>query len=79
MSIKDIREITVYNGKYTFRFNEKTGGFECYRYGEPWRNLSGDGAILALFQEIERLRKKYEERCWCSAEMPNVCGHKENL
>jgi hypothetical protein len=35
--------------------------------------------IDRLSKEVERLKKKYEERCWCSVSTPSLCGHKSNL
>ena len=34
----------------------KNGVFECKRYEQPWRTLTGDKLILALVQEIISLR-----------------------
>lgn len=50
-------KVTVYGGKYTFIQN-KDGSCEALRYGEKWRDLSGDGLTLALAQEIENLQEK---------------------
>lgn len=47
-------EVTIYEGKYTYR-RFRNGGQEALRYGEPWRNLSGDGFIMAMAQRIETL------------------------
>jgi hypothetical protein len=56
--------ITVGDGKYTVT-HDNGAGFRALRYGEPWRDLTGDGLVLALVQEIEELRekvKKYESQ-----------------
>jgi hypothetical protein len=42
--------------KYTWCFDEKTAKLTCLRYGEPWRDETGDGAVLALLQECDRLQ-----------------------
>lgn len=47
------------NGKYTYIFED--GNQSALRYGEPWRDLVGDNLILAMAQEIERLRERVSE------------------
>lgn len=47
-------EVTVAEGKYTYQ-RLRGGGQRCLRYGEPWRDLTGDGMVLALVQRIEEL------------------------
>lgn len=51
---EDLR-VTVYNGKYTVIQNS-TGGLRALRHGEEWQDLTGNGMVLALAQEIEDLR-----------------------
>ena len=41
--------------RYTVVLAE-SGFLYALRDGEPWRDLAGDGLILALAQEIDRLR-----------------------
>ena len=55
-------KIVLDNGKYTVvnALNEG-GGFKALRYGEEWRNLVGDGLVLAMFHEIERLIEELSE------------------
>lgn len=48
-----ILSVDLENGKYTVQFNESTGELKALRYGEEWRNLSGDGMVLALLHKIE--------------------------
>lgn len=48
------------NGKYTVIF-EDNGRFRAERYGEPWRDLTGDGMILSMLYEVERLRIEIKE------------------
>lgn len=50
------------DGKYTIVFDEKTGRLEALRYGEPWRDLVGDGLVLAMLQEIDRLKAGQSQR-----------------
>jgi hypothetical protein len=49
--------VTVYDGKYTVIQDER-GGLRALRYGEEWRDCTGDGLILALAQEVEELRSE---------------------
>lgn len=57
------RRLDVYDGKYTLVWDDETGHLQALRYGEPWRDLVGDGLVLALFQEVEGLRKKLAKPC----------------
>jgi hypothetical protein len=50
-------KVTVYDGKYTV-IQEPNGGLKALRYGEKWRDCTGDGLILALAQEVEELRER---------------------
>ena len=50
-------EHAVCEGKYTIIFHEDTGRMEALRYGELWRDLTGDGMILAMLQEIDSLKE----------------------
>jgi hypothetical protein len=48
------------NGKYTVIFstvNAPNTTFKALRHGEEWRDLTGDGLVLAMLHEVERLRK----------------------
>lgn len=54
--------IDLYDGKYTYINDEK--GQRALRYGEEWRDLIGDGFIMAMAQEIERLQEELEEANW---------------
>lgn len=53
-------DVTVYDGKYRL-IQRKDEGLQALRWGEPWRDLTGDGFVLALGQEIESLRDRMEE------------------
>lgn len=48
-------DVNLENGKYRLLLDEQ--GFRALRYGEPWRDLTGDKMVLCLVQEIERLRE----------------------
>lgn len=50
-----LKPLKIYEGKYTLHYI-KGQGFRADRYGEPWRDMTGDGMILAMAFEIERLR-----------------------
>lgn len=40
----------------------RTGGtVRCLRYGEPWRDLTGDKMVGAMFDEIIQLREERDE------------------
>lgn len=47
--------IELENGKYTL-VHDNGAGFHALRGGEPWRELVGDGLVLAAAYEIEKLR-----------------------
>lgn len=47
--------VTVADGKYTVIL-PKEGGMYALRHGERWRDLTGDGMVLALVAEIDKLR-----------------------
>lgn len=44
--------IILNNGEYTIR-EKPNGCLEALRYGEPWRDLTGDNLILALADRME--------------------------
>ena len=43
--------------KYTVIFLDN-GHMEALRYGEKWRDLTGDGLVLAMLQEIDDLKEE---------------------
>jgi len=47
-------ERTFDDGKYTLRHSNGTN-LKALRHGEPWRDLTGDGMVLAMLQEVETL------------------------
>jgi hypothetical protein len=54
-------DVTVYDGKYRYVMHQD-GKTEVFRHGEPWnRDVTGDGFVLALVQEVDELRKKVKE------------------
>lgn len=55
--------VTFADGKYSYHFY-KDGSSQLLRHGEPWRDTTGDKALLAIIQEYDELREKclgYEE------------------
>jgi hypothetical protein len=52
----DPTHITVCDGKYTLILDPSN--LRALRYGEAWRDLTGDGFVMALGQEIVELREK---------------------
>lgn len=52
--------IELLGGKYTVIHDQGTG-LRAERYGEPWRDLTGDGLVLAMAHEIEALRAQVSE------------------
>lgn len=44
----------VADGKYTV-VHDNGANLRALRYGQPWRDLVGDGLVLAMAQEIENL------------------------
>jgi hypothetical protein len=56
--IEPMYDVTVYDGKYRYLIHPD-GRTETFRHGEPWgRDVTGDGFILALVQEITLLREQ---------------------
>lgn len=51
----DLLAVSVYGGKYKVVQDHK-GRVSALRYGEVWRDCTGDGLILALAQEIDKLK-----------------------
>lgn len=53
-------KIHLQDGKYTVQ-HENGANFKALRYGEEWRDLTGDGLVLALVQRIEELQHEIED------------------
>jgi hypothetical protein len=49
-----------YDGKYTVEYFED-GRLNALRYGEVWRDLAGDGLVLAMLQDYDDLKTKYDD------------------
>lgn len=48
--------ITLDDGKYVVLHNNGSD-FRALRHGEPWRDLTGDGLVLAMAQRIQELEQ----------------------
>jgi hypothetical protein len=74
--------LDVEDGKYTL---VRDGGkLEALRYGEKWRDLTGDKFVSALGQEIKRLRAVVDEVhrwvvCGCIAPPEDMAGNFERI
>lgn len=53
--------IDLCDQKYTVVIDLPAGKFEALRYGESWRNLSGDKLVLGLCDEITRLKAEVQQ------------------
>ena len=53
-----IQRIDVNNKKYTVVFDEDTGRLSAERYGEPWRDLTGDHLVYNLAMDLQEAREK---------------------
>jgi hypothetical protein len=56
-ALKEELRVEVYDGKYTVIFMSN-GALSIRRYGQPWRDETGNGCLLALAQEVQNLRDK---------------------
>lgn len=52
-------KIDIAEGKYTLLFDK--GEMQALRYGEPWRDITGDNLIYWMWVEIETLKDKIEK------------------
>ena len=50
-------KIILQEGKYTV-LHENGANLRALRHGEEWRDLCGDGLVLALVQRIEELEEE---------------------
>lgn len=53
-------ERSFYGGKYTL-IRESSGRMYALRYGEPWRELSGDNLIYFMLMRITDLEEELME------------------
>ena len=50
-----LMKVSTDDGKYTV-IQDSTGGMRALRYGEEWRDCTGDGMILTLAQDLQDAR-----------------------
>lgn len=67
-------DVTVCDGKYRYIFN--ADGAKALRHGEEWRDLTGDGLILALAQDLEEVR---EDRYRLAEMVMSICGNPKGV
>ena len=55
--------ILLDNEKYEVIFDQTSGKceFHALRYGEEWRNLTGDNLVLCMFQRIQDLEERLKD------------------
>lgn len=52
-------QVELLGGQYTY-IRYKNGGQEALRYGDKWRNLTGDGFVYSLGAKVEELAAELE-------------------
>ena len=55
--MSDALRITIYDGKYTI-IQAPTGRTRVLRYGEEWRDVTGDHVIGGLALELQEARER---------------------
>lgn len=58
--MSDMLNITICDGKYTV-IQDATGRTRALRYGEEWRELTGDNLAIGAAYEIGSLRQHVKE------------------
>jgi len=58
-----VEKIELYDGKYTVVLVDNGKEFKALRYGEEWRDLAGEGMILAMFDRIQELEELTDLLC----------------
>jgi hypothetical protein len=53
--------VVLAEGKYVVMLEDNGARLHASRYGEPWRNLTGDNLVLALFRKVRELEKEAAE------------------
>jgi len=57
-----MEQLSLENGKYLIVNGlGKGGGIHALRYGEVWRDLTGDNLVLAMFHRIEELQNEVDQ------------------
>ena len=55
--MKDMVNVSICDGKYTI-VQDASGRTNVLRYGESWRDATGDNVILGAAYEIEKLQAR---------------------
>lgn len=49
-------QVDFEDGKYTVIYDE--GHFKALRYGQPWRDLTGDNLVYSMLVKASQLKKE---------------------
>ena len=55
--MSDMVNVVICDGKYAI-IQDESGNTNVLRYGEWWRNVTGDNVILGAAYEIDKLRER---------------------
>jgi ubiquinone biosynthesis protein UbiJ len=64
-----ITELDLEERKYTIHHDQESGKMWATRYGESWRELTGDKLIGALLAKIESLEDDVRDLTYTLSEM----------
>lgn len=70
--------VSVEDGKYTVVM-QSDGGLRALRYGEPWRDLTGDKFIYCLATELRDARQDRDEVLEALRELEWACSGVEYM
>ncbi len=74
-SLEPILSVTVADGKYTV-VQHRSGSVTAFRNGKDWdRDLTGDKLVLALAQEVDKLRSGIRALLNDAAKYPQLALH----
>lgn len=57
--MSDMIKVSICDGKYTI-IQDASGRTNVLRYGESWRDVTGDNVILGAAYEIEKLQARIQ-------------------
>ena len=57
-----LREVHLWDGKYTIQISDDMKVFKALRYGEEWQDLTGNNLIHALFTKVEELEEELRNK-----------------
>lgn len=58
--MSDMIKVSICDGKYTI-IQDASGRTNVLRYGEAWRDVTGDNVILGAAYEIEKLQERIKQ------------------